>query len=65
MEICDHRHLGGGCETTSPHVVMATHPTTPEDGEALQRALQDKDHQQKAKRGAAQAAGGGTEGGWV
>lgn len=53
MEICDHRHLGGGREASSPHVVMATHPMPPGNSEVLQRALQEEDHQQKAQCGAA------------
>ena len=49
VELCDHKHPGGGCEATSPHVVMATHSPAPTDDKVLQRALQDQDHQQEAQ----------------
>ena len=60
VEVRDHRHPGGGCEAPSPHVVMAAHSHPPADGETLQRAVQDQNHQQETQRGAAQGPTGGT-----
>lgn len=60
VEVCDHGHCGGQCEASAPHVVMAAHSLPPADGKALQRAVQDQNHQQETKRGAAQGTRGGT-----
>lgn len=49
VEVRDHRYPGGGYKASSPHVVMATHSSTQEDGETLPGALQDQDHQQKTQ----------------
>lgn len=61
VEVCDHWHLGDRRETTSSHVVMEAHSPPPTDGEKLQGALQDKDHQQETQREASQAIRGGME----
>ncbi len=53
VEVRDHKYPGGGCEASSPHVVMAVHSSPPANGETLQRALQSQNHQQETQRGAA------------
>lgn len=58
MEICYHGDPGGEREATSPYVVMAAHSPSPADGQTVQRAVQDQNHQQETQRGAAQTAGG-------
>lgn len=60
VEVCDHKHSGGWCKASAPHVVMAAHSPSPADGKMLQRAVQDQNHQQETKWGAAQRTRGGT-----
>lgn len=45
VEVRDHWHPGGGCEASTPHVVMAAHSPSPTDGKMLPKALQEQNHQ--------------------
>lgn len=58
VELCDQRHPGGRCKASSPHVVMEAHSASSTDGEMLQRALQDKNHDQETHWRAAEGSTG-------
>ena len=60
VAVCDNGDPGGEREACVAHVVLERDQSSPAESQALPRALQDQDHQQKA-RGRHSAATVGTE----